>query len=845
MSRTIFKIVLARRFRLATTAFAVLLGVAFMAGTLTLTDTVGKSFDRLYANVYAGTDAYVRSSSAIGPAGMQMRGTVPAATLTTVEHVDGVAAASGVTQGYAQLLNKSGKVFSHKNVPTFGFNWSTSPRLNPFRLAEGRAPRADDEVVIDRGSAKAEGFHVGDDATVLTQVAPEHVRIVGIATFGTADSAAGSSAVLFTSSAAQRLVGQAGRFDAISIVAKPGVTQTELAARVRRALPPGIEVLTGAAITGQTQHDTRQMMGQFRTFLLVFALVSLFVGSFVIYNTFSILVAQRSREHALLRAIGASRRQVLAAVIAEACVIGTVAVTAGIVAGLGIAIGLKALLAAFGITVPAGGLVLSSSTIEVCALTGIGVTVAAALAPAHRAATVPPVAAMRESALEVPTTNRWRIARGVTFSVLGGVFMAAGLYGNAHKALVNVGMGALLVFLGVVTLAPLVAAPAAALLGAPLAMLRGMPARLGQGNAMRNPRRTAATAASLMIGVALVGFLSVFAASAKRSFAASVDSAVKGSFVISGGTTGQRGFPPQLAQAVAHTPGVTVAAEYKTTLVGIAGGSQTAAGVDPVAYPQVVDLHVTKGSLADLGDHGVAVVDTFASSHHWNVGDTIAVRFPATGTRALTLVAIYTQKIQAPPVVLGSAVFSANVASRLDTTIYVGTDPRVSTTTERAALDAATSAYPTAKVQTHAEYVKDQLGFVNILVSLADVMLAFGMLVALLGIANTLALSLHERGHELGLLRAVGMTRRQLRSAVRYEAAIVAAFGTVLGLALGTGFGYVLVKAAHSIGIGHFTVPAGQLLLVAAVASLAGMLAAGRPARRAGRLDVLEAISAG
>jgi putative ABC transport system permease protein len=288
---------------------------------------------------------------------------------------------------------------------------------------------------------------------------------------------------------------------------------------------------------------------------------------------------------------------------------------------------------------------------------------------------------------------------------------------------------------------------------------------------------------------------------------------------------------------------VKVAAGYETTTVEIGTATKTAAGVDPDAYPEVVDLHVTKGSLAALGDHGVAVVDTLATSHRWHLGDTVPVRFAATGTRQLTLVAVYTQKIQAAPVVVGSPVYRANVASQLDNTIYVGTDPGASDAAVRAALETATASYPTAKVETHAEYVKDQLGPVNTLLSLADVLLAFGMLVALLGIANTLALSLHERAHELGLLRAVGMTRRQLRSAVRYEAAIVAAFGTVLGLGLGTGFGYVLVTAAHNSGIGHFTVPTGQLAAVAAVASLAGVAAAGRPARRAGRLDVLDAIA--
>jgi len=843
MFRTTVKIVLSRRFRLVTTAFAVVLGVAFMAGTLTLTDTVGKSFNRIYTNVYAGTDAYVRSTSTIGPSGMQMRGTVPATDLTVVQRVNGVASATGVTQGYARLLNKADKTFGSKNAPKFGFNWITNPRLNPFRLAQGRAPSAGDEVVIDRASAKAAGYHVGDLATVLTQAAPRQVHIVGIATFGTADSAAGSSAVLFTTAAAQQLVGQPGHFDAISAIAKPGVSQAALVGRIRQALPPSAEVLTGSAITSESQRDANQMLSTFRTFLLVFALIALFVGSFVINNTFSILVAQRGRENALLRAIGASRRQVLAAVIGESFAVGAIAVVAGIAAGLGVAIGLKALLGGFGITVPAGHLVLSSSTILISALTGIGVTVAAAVVPARRAARVAPVAAMRASALDEPTGNRRRAIRGAIFTGVGAALIAAGMWGNPHKALANTAEGALGLFIGVYTLAPLFARPVARALGAPLAHVRGVPGRLGQGNAMRNPRRTAGTAASLMIGVALVGFLSVFAASAKKSYAASVDTSFKGSFVVSGGVTDQGGFPPELVPSIAHVQGVQAVAGYQTTTVAIGSSTKTAAGVDPATYPQLVDLHVTQGKLADLGGRGVAVVDSLATSHHWHIGDTVPLRFVAGGTRQLTLVAVYTEKIQAPQVVVSSSVFRANVTSQLLSQVYVSTVRGANTTTVRHDLEAATAGYPTAKVESRSEFVKDQLGPVNILVGLADAMLAFAMLVALLGIANTLALSLFERTRELGLLRAVGMTRRQLRSTVRNEAAVIASFGVVLGLTLGTAFGYALVKASRGAGIGHFTVPVAELGLIALIAALAAVVAAALPARRAGRLNVLEAIA--
>jgi putative ABC transport system permease protein len=580
MFTTTIRILLARRFRLVTTGLAVLLGVSFMAGALTLTDTVGRSFNRLYAQVYAGTDALVRSSSTAGPSGMELRGTVPASTVGTIEHVHGVAFASGLSQGYAQLLGKDGKPLANaKRAPSIGFTWIPDKRLNPFRISQGQAPTADDEIVIDRASAKAAGYHVGDHATVLSEAAPQRMQIVGIATFSTADSPAGAGAVLFTTRAAQQLIGQPDRFDAVVVVAKPGVTQAQTAARIRRVMPAGVEVLTGGAVTAEAEKSGRRMLTQFNEFLLAFALISLFVGSFVIYNTFSILVAQRSREHALLRAIGASRRQILVAVVMESLAVGAIAVAAGIAVGMLVASGLKALLGGFGISVPAGRLVLSSSTVAVSALTGLGVTVAAAVFPARRAAKVAPVAAMRESEVETATGLRGRVISGLALAIAGAAFIATGLAGHSHNALKDVSLGGLGVFVGVAMLAPLVAAPLSRLLGAPLIRLRGVPGRLGRDNAMRNPRRTAATAASLMIGVALVGVLTVFASSAKRSYNDSVNSSIKANFVVSGGAMEQGGYPRELARSVAQAPGIKVATGYRTTTVELGTSSKQAASV--------------------------------------------------------------------------------------------------------------------------------------------------------------------------------------------------------------------------------------------------------------------------
>jgi putative ABC transport system permease protein len=844
MFTTTLKTLLARRFGLVTTAFAVLLGVAFMAGTMTLTHAVSSTFDGVYANAYAGTAAYVRSASTTGPSANPVRGSIPASTLNTVNQVDGVSAATGVIQGYAQLLSKTDTNVGSKSAPTLGLNWIADPKLNAFRIVEGTPPAADDQIVIDRASAKDAGYHIGDRAPVLTAAGPQRLRIVGIAAFGTADTIASAHEVLFTTPAAQRLVGQRAHFDAVSVRARSGVTQAQLAQRIRQVLPASFQVLTGAQLTSESQRQAHQMLAGFSDFLLAFALIALFVGSFVIYNTFSILVAQRSREHALLRAIGASRRQILVSVIIESLAVGAIAVVAGIAAGFAMAAALKTLFESTLGRVPTGHLVLTSSTVAACTAVGLGITLFAAVLPARRAAQVPPVAAMREATLDPPLRGRGRTVRGTVATGAGAAIIGAGLFGHVHNAIRYVGVGGVVLFIGVAMLAPLLARPAGRILGAPGAMLGGVAGQLGRGNAMRNPRRTSATAASLMIGVALVGFLTVFATSAKRSYSASVSTSVNSAFVITAGAVDQGGgFQSSLVQAVDRVPGVRVAAGYRTTTAEIGTSSETVAGVDSASYPQIVNLGVTHGTLADLGDHGIAVVDTLAASRHWTLGQTIAVRFAATGVRPLRLVAIYTQKVQVAPLVVGQAVYQANVVNQLDSTIYVATDRHASNAAVRAGLASASSAYPTATIETRGQYVKDQLGAINTLLGLVYALLLFAVLVALMGISNTMALSVHERTRELGLLRAVGISRRQLRSAVRHEAAIVASFGTMLGLTIGVGFGYALVKAAHNSGIGHFTIPVAQLGLIAAIAITAGIVAASLPARRAARLDILDAIA--
>ena len=845
MFHTTLKGLLARKLRLLTTGIAVLLGVAFMTGTLVLTATVGRTFDNLFASVYANTDAVVRAHSTFSEQGMDQRGRVDASLVQTVAAVPGVAAANGGVQGYAQLVDKHGKAVGKPNngPPTFGTDWNTVEALNPFRLVAGHEPRADDEVVIDKGSADKTGYHVGDRATVLLQGPPQQVTIAGIAKFGSANSPAGASFVMFNEPTAQRLIATSNTFDTIDVVAAKGVSQAQVTENISKVLPQGVEVLTGKAIIAETQDNLKKQLKFFNTFMLTFALIALFVGSFIIYNTFSILVAQRGREMALLRAVGATKRQVLSSVLIEATVVGLIAGILGLGAGLGVAAGLKALFASFGVDVPAGGVVLSANTVIVSLVAGVGVAVAAAYFPARKAAKVPPVAAMRDLAVETVGGSRKRAVAGFIVTGLGVASLLYGLFGSGKNALANVGMGALLTFVGVAVLGPVIARPLARVLGAPLPRLKGMTGTLAKENALRNPKRTASTAAALMIGLGLVSFITIFATSAKASFNSSVDSSFTGDLVVDTGTWGFGGASPEMAKAIGALPEVKAASGMRLGAAQFNGASKFVNAVDPVTFPQIIDLGVKSGKLQDLGTDGLAVSDTVAKDKHWKVGAAVTANFARTGKVPMHVVAIFTDRVQTSGYVIGMAAYEANVADQFDARVFVSKAPGVSMSQLRTAVERVTASYPSATVRDREGYKSATAAQVNQMLNFIYVMLGLAIIIALIGIANTLALSIFERTHELGLLRAVGMTRSQLRSTVRWESVIIALFGTVLGLVIGLFFGWSLVTALGDQGINILRIPVGSLTVVTVLAALAGVAAAIFPARRAARLNVLEAIA--
>lgn len=847
MLRTALKNLLAHKLRLLTTALAVTLGVALMSGTLVLTDTMTRTFDNLFADVYKGTDAMVRAKAAFeGPqgAGIQ-RGRVDASLVSTVRSVDGVAAAEGSIFGYARLTAKDGHALGNpaNGAPTLGTNWSTNRELNPFNLVAGRPPRAPDEVVIDKKSASDGTLSVGDVTTVLVLGPPQKMRIVGIAKFGSADSPGGASCAIFTLASAQRLIAESGKYDGIAVVAQPGVSQTDLVKRISAVLPKGTEAVTGAAITKESQDQVAKMLGFFNTFLMIFAVIALLVGGFMMFNTFAITVAQRTRENGLLRALGASRRQVLGSVLLEAFVVGVLASLVGLVVGVGVAIGLRSLMTAIGIEIPTTDMVVQTSSMLIAFLIGVVVTVLAALSPARKAGKVAPIAAMQIGVVgSTGYGSKQRIYVGFAVLGLGVASLFLGLFGHTGKAMQIVGVGALLVFFGVSILGRTIALPLSRFIGSPLPRARGITGELARENAMRNPKRTAASASALMIGVGLVGLITIFVASTRASVDHSINNTFTGDFVVDSGGGIVGGVDPAIAQRLGDLPEVAVATGIREGLAKVAGHGVIVQAADPAALPKIMNVDVRAGSVADLGPRSLGVYKKVASDRNWHVGSLVDAVFAKTGHRTMRIGLIYGDNTQLGNYFMSTAAYKANFASQFDHEVFVKTASSVSSDQAAAAMKQVTNDYPGVKILSRSGYVDEQMKAVDQLLTLVYALLGLAIIIALLGIANTLTLSISERVREIGLLRAVGMTRAQLRSMIRWESVIIALQGTVLGLLIGVFFGWALVSALHDQGITQFQVPVSSLAIIVLCAVVAGMLAAITPGRRAAKLDVLRAV---
>jgi putative ABC transport system permease protein len=839
MWRTTLKSVNAHKRRLLATCSAVLLGVAFLSGTLVLGDTMTNGFADMFTEANAGTDALVRSSVEVGVSDFAERGPVDRALVDEIAAVDGVAAVAPRIEGYGRIVGADGDPLGGNGPPTMAANWIDDDQLNPYDLAEGRAPAASGEVVIDKAAAEQGELTVGDTTTIRTPD-PVEVQIVGLATFGDADSQGPLTWAGFTTEDAERLLmSEPGRASSIVVAAEPGVGQDELVRRLGTVLPDGVESLTGAELTAEMEDAIEaDFLGFVKQFLLVFAGVALVVATFSIYNTFSILVAQRTREAALLRALGASRGQVLRSVTVEALLVGLVASAVGLAAGLGLASGLLAMFRAMGMDMPSSSLVLDGGTVVTAMLIGVVVTLVASLAPAVRASRIAPLAALRDVAVDRSATSWFR---GIAGAVVTAAGVALAVTGAGGDAMARTGLGALLTLVGLVMLGPIAARPAAAALGAPQAARNGMSGTLARRNSMRNPRRAASTASALMIGVAVVSLFTVVAASIKQSIDNTVDEQFAGDLVIL--SDFGSGLSPDLGAAIADLPEVAVVSAGGDAAVRLDGQDELASTYDPTTIDGLVDLGVTDGSLEDMTAGQMAVSEDYARDRGLDFGDPIEVAYPDGVTEQLTVGAVYSEEDLLGPVIMHRDAFLPHTAQPMDFVVMVGLADGVAEADGERAVQQVADHFGAPDVQTGAEYVDSVAGEVDQMLNVIYLMLVLAIIIALMGIANTLSLSLHERTRELGLLRAVGQTRRQLRAMVRGEALTVALFGTIGGVGLGLFLGWAVVDTLSDEGFTDFAVPTTSLAVVLLLGALVGVVAAVRPARRAARLDVLAAIA--
>lgn len=847
MWRATLKSLLAKKLRLVLTALSIVLGVGFMAGTYVLTDTMAAAFTELFDTTATDVDVLVRSESAFsataqgagGGGGSEQRQPVQDAVLDDILAVDGVAMARGDVQGYAQFVDPvTNEAIGGFGPPTIGLSWD--PDSSVLTVRDGRAPEASGEVAVDAATARTHDLGVGDEVQVLFTGPPQTFTIVAVVGFGDADNLAGATLALFELETAQVLFDKVGVFDAISVRAEDGVTPTALRGRIQAVLPEGVEAVTSETVADENAQALNDGLGFFKVALLVFAFIALFVGAFIIFNTFSIITAQRTRELALLRALGASRRQVLLSVLVEAALVGLIASAVGIGVGVLIAVGLEALLSLFGIDLPSTSIQLLPRTIVVSLVIGTVVTLVASVIPARRAAHVAPIEALRDGAGQVRGASlRRRIVIGVAVTALGVIPLLYGLFAKPDSVGQLVGFGAAVTFLGIALLSPLVARPVAAVLGAPLRRL-GVQGRLGQENAMRNPRRTASTAAALMIGLALVSMVTILSSSLKASFNAALDATLKADLTIS--TSSFTAFSPEVAALVREVPEAAAVSEFRQNVFRYDGNTSFLTAVDPETIESVATLEMIVGSTAALSQGSVLVYRDVAEANGFEQGDTVSLVFPSTGEREFIVGGIYGENRLVGDWVVSVQTYEQNYTEQLDSFVLVKGAPDVGPADLQAAVEAKIGDFPNIEVQDQAAFREKQAGFVDQLLGLVTAMLLLAVLIALFGIVNTLSLSIFERTREIGLLRAVGMTRRQLRTMVRWESVIIAVFGALLGLAIGVFFGFSLQQALQEEGLSELAIPGGQLAVYVVLAGLAGVLAAVAPARKAARLNVLEAI---
>ncbi len=841
---------LGRKLRAALTAVAIVLGVAMVSGTFVLTDTIKAAFNTVFTQVYKSTDAVITGKSAIG--GNQNNNVVipslPQSLLARVRHLPGVLEAEGGVADTVHLISHSGKVIGRGGAPNLAFsvNPHGNQRFNPLALTTGRWPAGSDEIAIDAKTASDEHFKVGDAIRVLARGPEQPYRIVGLVRFGGVSSLGGATMALFDLSTAQRIFGKEGKLDSIGIAGKPNVSPTQLVREVTPLLPATAQVRTGQEEAKQAAKDTNAFLKILEYFLLAFGFVALFVGIFVIANTMGITIAQRMRELATLRTLGATKRQVYWSVVIEAFVTGMLGSVVGLFLGLGLAKLLNALFVAFGIDLPQVGTVFATRTVVVSLVLGAVVTLLASIRPALRATRVQPIAAVREGSV-LPPSRFARFGPFFAIAVIAGAFalMMVGLFVGSFSTkvrLIAIGVGVVATFLGVTMLAPTLVPPLVRVLGWPATELGGAAGALARGNSVRNPSRTASTASALMIGVTLVTLVSVLAAGLKTTFSDSVDKLFRADYAL----TSQNGFTPTSIaseRALRNVPGVLVVTGVRAGSGQVFGHRINVTAVEPnVSRAIALTWQVGDATVpARLGADGAFVSKDYAKSHHLIVGSPIALKTPSGTTLHLRLLGIFAPPKGGSPfgsVTISAQKFDQAFASPQNLFSFINVAGGA-TKANTAKLEHALAAFPDAKIQTKSAFTKNQERGINLLLTLLYVLLSLSVVISLVGIVNTLVLTVFERTRELGMLRAVGMSRRQVRRMIRHESIITSLLGATLGIPVGIVLALMVGKA---IKYPAFTIPWLTLAVFLAAAIIAGVATAVIPARRAGRLNILEAL---
>ena len=842
MFRLALRSVLARWPRLLLTALAIVASTSFLSGTFIFRDTIERTFDALFADVYERVDGYVQSSNSVENVfGLERRDRLPSSILDEVKAVPGVQDAQAVIQGDAVVIGKDGEPIERPTAPTFGAAIEAGD-LSFWRVAEGRLPTGGNEVVLDTITADDGGFVIGDEVKVNAEGGSRTFTLIGIVEFDDIISPGNATWALFDEPTAEEFIAKPGFIDAVLVRGDGSVTPDALVAKLRDALDPEIaETLTSAEITEQTQTEIETSLSFLTIFLAIFSFIALGIGMFVIYNVFSITAAQRQRENALLRALGASRRQITWSMLIEALFVGLAGSLIGLVGGVGLASGIKALLNAFDFVIPARGLAIEMRTIVITLLAGTFASVLAAVGPAIGAGRIPPVAAMSDAILEkVGSVRRRVIFAGVAGTI--GVGSIVAVMGGADAVLLAVGVVGL--FAALLLLGPVLARPIARFIGAPVQRFRGVTGTMARGNVQRNPRRTARTAAPVLLGVALVTGASVFAASIKAQITDVVGSTFQGEYVINSSNGGSLSFSQELVDQINELPEVGTASGLGFAFVATSDGKGApGAVINPVTAEGLVNLTFLDGSMSALTPQGVLISEGDAKSKDLAIGDELVLLIDGVDV-PLAVQGIYESSDFIPSRTYHRDTFVNTSIAAPAGIVSVTRSPDVSEGQFREVVQGVVDDYGIGELQDKQEFIASRADIVDRSLAFIYGLLMLSVLIALFGIVITLLLAVYERRRETGLLRAVGMTRVQVRTTVRWESVITSLYGAAVGVMMGLVLGYVVIIALRDQGLTEFSIPVTSIVWIMVLAFGAGVFAAVVPAWRATRVGILTAIAA-